>query len=225
MYCNFFEDFDISIDFEDVWMVFWTYFGISFLLLIARMVVDMFISFSDTTTSISFLELVSFGFGCGFIGFLIFIIIAYCMDYFKYKKDTYSLFKFKDFKKWYSLTPEKFVFDEDCIRLYYLYTAKRNKNERQHRVWFDRYDTTTMYPETLLDAVLLHIFIWKLYKRLLRNEKAVVKQKNKVQQQKDKIFANTETIRVMNSLQEDINRILKESQTIINIEQSKLQNK
>ena len=225
MYCNFFEDFDISIDFEDVWTAFWAYFGISCLLLILRMIVDMFTSFSGTTKSLSFLELVSFGFGCGFIGFLTFIIISCCVDYFKYKKDTYSLFKFKDFKKWYSLTPEKFVFEEDCTRLYYLHTAKRNKNERQLRVWFDTYDTTTMYPETLLDAVLLHIFIWKLYKGLLRNEKAVVKQKNKVQQQKDKVYANTETIRVMNSLQEDINRVLKESQTIINIEQSKLENK
>lgn len=225
MYCNFFEDFDISIDFEDVWMAFWAYFGISFLLIILRMIVDMFTFFSGTTKSLSFLELVSFGFGCGFIGFLTFIIISCCVDYFKYKKDTYSLFKFKDFKKWYSLTPEKFVFKEDCTRLYYLHTAKRNKNERQVRVWFDTYDTTTMYPETLLDAVLLYIFICKLYKGLLKNEKAVLKQKNKLQQQKDKVYANTETIRVMNSLQEDINRVLKESQTIINIEQSKLENK
>ena len=225
MYCNFFEDFDISIDFEDAWTLFWGYFGISFLLIILRMVVDVFISFSDISKSISFLELVSFGFGCGFIGFLIFIIICYCSGYFISKKDTYSLFKFKDFKKWYSLTPEKFVFEEDCIRLYYLHNAERKSNERQCKVWFDKYDTTTMYPKTLLDAVLFNIFVWRLYKGLLKNEKEIKKQKNKVQQQKDRVYANTETIRVMNSLQEDINRVLKESQTIINIEQSKLHNK
>jgi hypothetical protein len=159
---------------------------------------------------------------------ILYCIIFYCKEYFNGKANKYSLFKFKDFKQWYNLSPESFIFDNNLYCLYYIHSTNKdasiftNKGYRKKywyddsgMEWHDVIDKTTMYPKTLFDSILYSLFVVKIYRKLKKEEQ----HKEKIY---DNIYANNETIRVMNSLQKNIDKVLKESQTIINIEQSKL---
>ena len=83
---------------------------------------------------------------------LCFIIVIVCglVDYFTHKKDTYSLFKFKDFKEWYTFAPEKFVFDNDICRLYYVYDGVDEKDKYLDRSCFKENNKgiSIIYPAT-----------------------------------------------------------------------------
>lgn len=160
----------------------------------------------------------------GFIVILLLILAETPAMYLSSKKDTYSLFKFDAFKKWYAITPEKFVFDSETPCVYYIHKGDSAATDKlRDSRWDYLLDITTMYPQSFVDCVRYRFFIRQIYRGLEKNERLVEKKKCEIQKQKDIIYANNEMMRVMGSIQGDIDRVLVESQTIIANETAKME--
>ena len=214
MYCNFLKTYkeENSITASDITLVALFYGIISVVSFFVFLVIEIIrASVLPSFTTMLLNSLVA-----GLVVILLLILAEFPTIYFSNKKDTYSLFKFSHFKKWYVLTPEKFVFDSTTPCVYYIHNGdKVTKDKLRDCRWDYTLDITTMYPQGFVDFLCYRFFIRQLYRNLEKNDKLVAKHKGEVQKQKDVIYANNEMMRVMGSIQNDIDKILVDTQQII----------
>ena len=218
MICNFFDNsVEWGLSKEDVRKLLIFYFVVSWVFMMFRLIFKFF------WDSLTVGGLFRFGFISSFL-FVIISFIAYnTWDYYNSRKATYSLFKFRDFKKWYALTPEKFIFDDIHYCAYYIHSGTFSRDIAHSRNQLEFYDVTTMYPKTLFDFVQYDFFVLSIYMRVKGIKKAKQKQVIDIQKRKDIIYGNNELIRVMGSIQKDIDKVLKDSQSIIHNETLKME--
>ena len=145
-------------------------------------------------------------------------------NYFDEKDNRYALFNTEDLKKWYALTPEKFVFSSKGDVVYYIHNEKSVATYNYRENNFEKYylDTTRMYPKTLFEAFKYRHFVDNLFKAMEKAEKNEAEKLRAIQEQKDIIKGNNEMLRVMGSIQKDIDRVLTESNQTIKEETDKL---
>ena len=134
-------------------------------------------------------------------------------------------FTYKMFKDWYYLNPKRFVFDK--MGFYYLVDGNPDwvdetlffPGKSSFRLSFEK-DYLKGYkflePKRFIDYMLYILFIEKMYFLLSLSES----KKEKVYQQKRK---NDELLIVLNTVQSDINKIMKDSQSILDEEAKKLE--
>ena len=217
MYSNFFRDFrknESKDDLRTCWYVIGWYIIDFVCLSIPQLCYKLYIG--DYGYNLT--DFISMSLLTVLLLFLEFVLYNY-KNFKKNRKPEYATFKFDDFKKWYTLTPEKFVFESNGLYLYYIHTDEVvYTKDFQGRYSFNDWDTTLMYPETFVDSVRYEYFINKIYDNLMKN-------KEKVDTCRANVQANNEKVRVMNSLQKDIEKILKDSQNVINQEAEKLEAK
>ena len=79
-----------------------------------------------------------------------------------------------------------------------------------------------MYPKTLFEAFKYRHFVDNLFKAMEKAEKNEAEKLRAIQEQKDIIKGNNEMLRVMGSIQKDIDRVLTESNQRIKEETDKL---
>lgn len=222
MYCNFLNDYkkENTITANDIACAGLVYGVVS----VGAFLIFIMVEFIRNTTLPSFTTIFFNSLLTGFIVILLLILAELPAEYFSSKKNTYSLFKFRAFKKWYVLSPEKFVFDSATPCVYYIHTGDSvAKDKLRDSRWDYLLDITTMYPESLVDCICYKFFIHKIYRGLEKNDKLVAKKKGEVQKQKDIIYANNEMMRVMGSIQGDIDKILSDTQQIIVNETAKME--
>ena len=145
-------------------------------------------------------------------------------SYFNNKDNCYAFFNTADFKKWYALTPEKFVFSSKDSVVYYIHNEKRvaTYNYREHDFKGYYLDTTKMYPKTFFEALKYRHFVNGVFKVVDKVDKCEKKKLDAIRKQKDIIRGNNEMLRVMGSIQKDINRVLTESNQRMKEETDKL---
>ena len=144
--------------------------------------------------------------------------------YFNKKDNRYAFFNTTDLKKWYALTPEKFVFSSKGSVVYYIHNEKSVATYKYRENGFEKYylDTTKMYPKTLFEAFKYRQFVNDIFKVVDKEEKCQKKKLDKIRKQKDIIMGNNEMLRVMGSIQKDIDRVMTESNQRMKEETDKL---
>lgn len=144
--------------------------------------------------------------------------------YFDEKDNRYAFFNTADLKKWYALTPKKFVFSSKGDVVYYIHNEGSVAKDSYRENGFEKYylDTTRMYPKTLFEAFKYRHFVDNLFKAMEKEEKNEAEKLKDIQEQKDIIKGNNEMLRVMGSIQKDIDRVLIESNRVIETETEKM---
>ena len=143
--------------------------------------------------------------------------------YYKVRGESYALFNTDDLKKWYVLTPEKFVFSSDTDIVYYIHNETiiadgyRKKGFEKNCL-----DVSKMYPKTFVESIKYSRFVSKTFKAVKLAEKKEIKRLEDIKTQKAIITGNNEMLRVMGSVQKDIGVVLRESNRKIKAEIDKL---
>lgn len=141
----------------------------------------------------------------------------------KYYKET-PKFTYKMFKDWYSLSPKRFIFDNDVYGFHYMINGNPDYVNEVFRVssfsdkeWY-RIDSNYNYlvPKTFLDYLRFTVFVEFLFRGL--ESKADKKRKIEIQKRN-----NEELLTVLNVVQSDIEKVLRDSQDILNKETKKLE--
>lgn len=222
MKSNFFADYrkENRLDIGLLIHMLWYIYVFSILVLIGRVVIDaIFFNFesivADMVVSSVIVGVAIFFVGC--IGMGIY-------TYFDERDNRYALFNTEDLKKWYALTPEKFVFSSKGDVVYYIHNEQSVATYNYREKGFERYylDTTRMYPRTLFEAFKYRHFVDGVFKSMEKAEKNEAEKLRAIQEQKDIIKGNNEMLRVMDSIQKDIDRVLTESNQRIKEETDKL---
>lgn len=214
MYCNFLNDYkqENSITASDIGYAILVY-GV---VCAGAFLIFIMVEVIRSSTIPSFSTMFFNSLLTGFIVILLLILAEFPEKYLSSKKNTYSLFKFDAFKKWYAITPEKFVFDSETPCVYYIHTGDNAVTDKlRGSRWNYLLDITTMYPQSFVDYIRYRFFIRQIYRGLEKNERLVEKKKCEIQKQKDIIYANNEMMRVMGSIQNDIDTILVDTHQII----------
>lgn len=143
--------------------------------------------------------------------------------YYKVKDESYALFNTNDLKKWYALTPEKFVFSSDTDIVYYIHN-ENSVADGYRKKGFEKncLDVSKMYPQTFVESIKYSRFVSKTFKAVKLAEKKEIKKLEDIETQKAIIAGNNEMLRVMGSIQKDIDRVLTESNQRIKEETDKL---
>lgn len=144
-------------------------------------------------------------------------------SYYKVKDESYALFNTNDLKKWYVLTPEKFVFSSDTAIAYYIHN-ENSVADGYRKKGFEKncLDVSKMYPQTFVESIKYSRFVSKTFKAVKLAEKKEIKKLEDIKTQKAIIAGNNEMLRVMGSIQKDIDRVLTESNQRIKEETDKL---
>lgn len=192
----------------------------SLFILFFRFIVDV-IFFNLTST---FGSMFWFSVIVGAVVFFAACIVEGIYLYYSERDACYAFFKTDDLKKWYALTPEKFVFCSKGDMVYYIHN-EGSVADKYRENGFEKYylDISKMYPKTLFEAFKYRHFVDNLFKAMEKEEKCEKEKLEEIQKQKDIIQSNNELMRVMGSIQKDIDRVLSESQTIIANETIKME--
>ena len=222
MRCNFCEDYRSvnRFDSDDFGVICGAYAAVTLFLLFLRFIIEA-ICFNLES---SFGSMVAFSSIGGVVALLggAFAWSIYC--YYKERDNTYSLFRVRDLKKWYALNPERFVFNTEGSVVYYIHNEQSvAKNSYRVNGFNKHLDTTRMYPKTLIEALKYSCFVDGVFNAMEKEEKSQANHAADIQKQKDIIYANNEMVRVMGSIQKDIDRVLVESQQIIADETLKME--
>ena len=224
MKSNFFADYrdENHLDIGLVIHTLWYSYLFSVIVLIGRVVIDV-IFFNFNLESIPS-DMVVFSVIMGVAIFFVGSIGAGIYNYFDERDNRYALFNTEDLKKWYALTPKKFVFSSKGNVVYYIHNEKSVATYNYRENNFEKYnlDTTRMYPKTFFEAIKYHHFVDNLFKAMEKAEKNEAEKLRVIQEQKDIIKGNNEMLRVMGSIQKDIDMVLRESNRRIKEETDKL---
>lgn len=210
--CNYFEDFKANTFWENTKCILGIY--ACFMVIFSFLKIFYNIIFKNYLLNwkdFGILSIISIG-----------LIIGVCWigeysTYVNHKKAEYATFKFEDLKKWYAMTPEKFIFENNRLFFYYVHEDNAETEKYRYDNCILYLDTTIMYPETFFDAGKFAIFVNKNYFALLTKKK-------KAEEQKARMKSNEDTMRVMNSLKKDLEKIMEENQRTINEEFEKIKN-
>ena len=149
--------------------------------------------------------------------FLLTIPVHFYLDYSDYKrlrKPEYALFRFKEFKKWYLFNSKKFVFDNKGFGVYYLCNSEILTENTLYKGKFVS-KNAYMFPASFIDFIRFTLFVDKEYKKLKKEEENIAEYQAKIK-------GNENLMRIMSDIQSDIEKVLKDSQNIINEETEKL---
>lgn len=222
MKSNFFADYrnENRLDTGLLIDMLWCISLFSIIVLIGRVAIDAIFFNLESTLS----DMVVFSVIVGVAIFFVGSIGAGIYNYFDEKDNRYALFNTEDLKKWYALTPEKFVFSSKGDVVYYIHNEQSVATYNYRENNFEKYylDTTRMYPKTLFEAFKYRHFVDNLFKAMEKAEKNEAEKLRTIQEQKDIIKGNNEMLRVMGSIQKDIDRVLTESNQRIKEETDKL---
>ena len=222
MKSNFFADYrnENRLDIGLLIHMLWYIYLFSIIVLIGRFVIDAIFFNLEST----FADMVVFSVIMGIAIFFVGSIGAGIYNYFDERDNRYAFFNTADLKKWYALTPEKFVFSSKGDVVYYIHNEKSVATYNYRENNFEKYnlDTTRMYPKTFFEAFKYRHFVDNLFKAMEKAEKNEAEKLRAIQEQKDIIKGNNEMLRVMGSIQKDIDRVLKESNQTIKEETDKL---
>lgn len=135
----------------------------------------------------------------------------------KYYKET-PKFTYKMFKDWYSLSPKRFVFDTNGF--YYMVNGNPDYRNKDLTVptYFNSISENYKFltPKTFIDYILFIVFVERMY---LNKSNHFRKQEKNRQDRK----SNEELLVVLNVVQSDIEKVLRDSQGILNKEAEKLE--
>ena len=222
MKSNFFADYrkENCLDIGLVIHMLWHIYIFSILTLIGRVAVEAIFFNLESTVADMVVFSVIVGGAIYFVG----SIGAGIYNYFDERDNRYAFFNTADLKKWYALTPKKFVFSSKGDVVYYIHNEQSVATYNYRENGFERYylDTTRMYPKTLFEAFKYHHFVNGVFKAMEKAEKNETEKLRAIQEQKDIIKGNNEMLRVMGSIQKDIDRVLTESNQTIKEETDKL---
>ena len=211
MRCNFFNDFKKV----NILGLLWSCFRLTLLFMTVFSILKMGFNVWRSYTLFTFQDAI-YSFILSVISVILYCVAVIYSNYRTNKKLEYVFYNFSDFKKWYGLTPEKFVFDENCLHLYYLHTDNHiDYDSFMSEYSFERFDGSVLYPKTFIDAMRYYFFVNKCYSDLIVHER-------KMNIQKAEMKSYDETVKVMTSLQKDINKILEESNKVISKETKKM---
>lgn len=158
--------------------------------------------------------------------FPIFLLGAIYKWFKRDKKKENAEFTYKMCKDWYALNPKRFIFDNEHLGFYYMVNGNpdyidENKEVGvfKHRYSWE-YDPlkgyTYLMPKTFLDYLRYNLFVEKLY----LEKTNCIKKKERILQEK---YKNEELLNVLNVVQSDINKVMRDSQDILNKEAEKLE--
>lgn len=150
--------------------------------------------------------------------FLLAIPVHFYLDYRDYKrlrKPEYALFRFKEFKNWYLFNSKKFVFDNKGFGVYYLCNSEILTENTLYKGKFVS-KNAYMFPASFVDFIRFTLFVDKEYKKLKKEEENIAEYQAKIK-------GNENLMRIMSDIQSDIEKVLKDSQNIINEETNKLE--
>lgn len=135
----------------------------------------------------------------------------------KYYKET-PKFTYKMFKDWYSLSPKRFVFDTNGF--YYMVNGNPDYRNKDLTVptYFNSISANYKFltPKTFIDYIRFIVFVERMY---LNKSNRFRKQEKNRQDRK----SNEELLAVLNVVQSDIEKVLRDSQGILNKEAEKLE--
>ena len=135
----------------------------------------------------------------------------------KYYKET-PKFTYKMFKDWYSLSPKRFVFDTNGF--YYMVNGNPDYRNKDLAVptYFNSISENYKFltPKTFIDYIRFIVFVERIY---LNKSNHFRKQEKNRQDRK----SNEELLAVLNVVQSDIEKVLRDSQGILNKEAEKLE--
>ena len=224
MKSNFFADYrnENRLDIGLLIHMLWYIYLFSIIVLIGRVVIDV-IFFNFNLESIPS-DMVVFSVIMGVAIFFVGSIGAGIYNYFDERDNRYAFFNTDALKKWYALTPEKFVFSSKGDVVYYIHNEKSvaTYNYRENNFEKNYLDTTRMYPKTLFEAFKYRHFVDNLFKSMEKAEKNEAEKLRAIQEQKDIIKGNNEMLRVMGSIQKDIDSVLAESNKKVKEETEKM---
>ena len=209
MKSNFFADYrdENHLDIGLVIHTLWYSYLFSVLVLIGRVVIDV-IFFNFNLESIPS-DMVVFSVIVGVAIYFVGCIGAGIYNYFDERDNRYALFNTDALKKWYALTPKKFVFSSKGDVVYYIHNEESVATYNYRENNFEKYylDTTRMYPRTLFEAFKYRHFVKGVFKAMEKAEKNEAEKLRAMQEQKDIIYGNNEMLRVMDSVQKDIDEV------------------
>lgn len=222
MKSNFFADYrnENRLDIGLLIHMLWYIYLFSILVLIGRVAIDAIFFNLESTVADMVVFSVIVGGAIYFVG----SIGAGIYNYFDERDNRYALFNTDDLKKWYALTPKKFVFSSKGDVVYYIHNEGSVAKDSYRENNFEKYylDITKMYPKTLFEAFKYRHFVDNLFKAMEKAEKNEAEKLRAIQEQKDIIKGNNEMLRVMGSIQKDIDRVLTESNRVIETETEKM---
>ena len=142
------------------------------------------------------------------------------------KKKENAEFTYKMCKDWYSLNPKRFIFDNKHLGFYYMVEGNPDYIDEDKEVWVSMHRLswepdplrgyTYLMPKTFLDYLKYNLFVEKIFfeKTYYKNKKTQVMQEK---------YRNEELLNVLNVVQSDINKVMRDSQDILNKEAEKLE--
>ena len=155
--------------------------------------------------------------------FPIFVMVIEYIKFRKKKKAGKPEFTYKMFKDWYSLNPKRFVFDRDGFGFHYMVNGNPDYIDEKSEIpsysgrASDIYRTHKyLVPKTFLDYLKFTFFVERLY--FYKNSKKKIEEN--IMQKK---MNNEELLAVLNVVQSDINKVLRDSQDVLNKETEKLE--
>lgn len=179
--------------------------------------------FNNLICSLTFIMKISL---MGSVGLSFICIIARNVYwYYDNRCNSYAFFNTNDLEKWYALTPEKFVFCRNCDVVYYVH----NENDVDRNIYrkddFEEcnLNISKMYPRNFFESIKYNYFVSRIFKSVKETENKKIQITKRAKIQKDIMAGNNEMIRIMNSIQKDINEVLFESNKIINEEINKIE--
>ena len=207
MKSNFFADYrdENHLDIGLVIHTLWYSYLFSVIVLIGRVAVEAIFFNLESTVADMVVFSVIVGVAIYFVG----CIGAGIYNYFDERDNRYALFNTEDLKKWYALTPKKFVFSSKGDVVYYIHNEKSVATYNYRENNFEKYylDTTRMYPRTLFEAFKYRHFVDGVFRTMEKAEKNEAEKLRVIQEQKDIIKGNNEMLRVMGSIQKDIDEV------------------
>ena len=142
------------------------------------------------------------------------------------KKKENAEFTYKMCKDWYSLNPKRFIFDNKHLGFYYMVEGNPDYIDEDKEVWVSLHrfswepdplrGYTYLMPKTFLDYLKYNLFVEKIFfeKTYCKNKKTQIMQEK---------YRNEELLNVLNVVQSDINKVMRDSQDILNKEAEKLE--
>ena len=131
--------------------------------------------------------------------------------------EKYSRFKYSEFKKWYEFRPERFIF-EQASYLYFIVDPEKFKKQGEIDLWNKDIEdglVLCLIPKTFLDYCLFGIFIGLKYKKF--EKKVDISKTSENEREKTRnLFI------LLNSLQSEVEKELKDSNKIIEEEIEKM---
>lgn len=131
--------------------------------------------------------------------------------------ETYPRFKYSDFRKWYEFRPERFIF-EQASYLYFIVDPDKYKQRGVVTIENEDVDNGSLLclmPKTFLDYCLYGIFINSIYKKFKKKVEITKTSENNKEKARNLFI-------LLNSLQSEVEKELKDSNKIIEEEIEKM---